>query len=277
MSAQSALRFEFTDILPILAELPALDLEAASRARLYWHQHKAESIDHATLADQAAWFAACRGEFPVGSNHPRIILLAADRVEPTTPSETPDLVALITAGEAPICEQAEACDADLRLYELDLAAPQASALSEIDAAKLVIYGMMMVEPAVDLLVVNGFGHGTDAGAERLIEALADSTTPLDHLCQIGGRETAAIFGILLSARMARIPVLLEGWSALAAAMVLHALDKRAVQHLALVTDDAEMLRVAKRTNILTIAEHSNGFGIGAAHTIVQVLKAGAKA
>ena len=46
--------------------------------------------------------------------------------------------------------------------------------------------------------------------------------PLEALRRVGGREFAAIAGAILAARMQKIPVLLDGVVATAAAAVLHA-------------------------------------------------------
>ena len=54
--------------------------------------------------------------------------------------------------------------------------------------------------------------------------------PLDILRELGGREIAAIAGAILAARTQGVPVLLDGYAALAAAAVLVALDPRAVEH-----------------------------------------------
>jgi nicotinate-nucleotide--dimethylbenzimidazole phosphoribosyltransferase len=48
--------------------------------------------------------------------------------------------------------------------------------------------------------------------------------------RLGGREIAAIAGAILAARMERIPVVLDGYVVCAAAAILHALDKTALDH-----------------------------------------------
>jgi nicotinate-nucleotide--dimethylbenzimidazole phosphoribosyltransferase len=54
--------------------------------------------------------------------------------------------------------------------------------------------------------------------------------PLQVLRRLGGREIAAIAGALVAARHRRIPVLLDGLVACAAAAVLHALAADALDH-----------------------------------------------
>jgi nicotinate-nucleotide--dimethylbenzimidazole phosphoribosyltransferase len=85
----------------------------------------------------------------------------------------------------------------------------------------------------------GPGTGLDAGGvarkAAVIElALArhrDSLgDPLEILRRLGGREGAAMAGAILAARQRRIPVLLDGLVAGAAAAVLHALQPGALDH-----------------------------------------------
>ncbi len=48
--------------------------------------------------------------------------------------------------------------------------------------------------------------------------------------RVGGLELAAIAGAVLAARIARVPVVLDGFAATAAAAVLHAADRHALDH-----------------------------------------------
>src|SRR5438477_483268 len=54
--------------------------------------------------------------------------------------------------------------------------------------------------------------------------------PFDVLRRLGGLEFAAMAGAILAARMGRVPVVLDGFCAGAAATVLYAADPRALDH-----------------------------------------------
>ncbi len=56
------------------------------------------------------------------------------------------------------------------------------------------------------------------------------TDPFEILRCLGGAELAAIAGAILAARMASIPVLLDGYACTAAAAVLHAADPGVLDH-----------------------------------------------
>ncbi|HPG05057.1 MAG TPA: nicotinate-nucleotide--dimethylbenzimidazole phosphoribosyltransferase, partial [Rhodoblastus sp.] len=78
----------------------------------------------------------------------------------------------------------------------------------------------------------------DAGLARKIDAVERAVAlhrdhlgdPLEVLRRLGGREMAAIAGAILAARIERVPVVLDGYVVCAAAAVLHALDRSALDH-----------------------------------------------
>ncbi|MDR3508952.1 MAG: nicotinate-nucleotide--dimethylbenzimidazole phosphoribosyltransferase, partial [Caulobacteraceae bacterium] len=83
------------------------------------------------------------------------------------------------------------------------------------------------------------------------EAVSD---PLELLRQLGGRESAALAGAILAARIQGVPVLLDGAPALAAAAVLHAVDPQAVIHCRLGggLHDPTVARLAARLGLAPI-------------------------
>ncbi|MDR7036512.1 nicotinate-nucleotide--dimethylbenzimidazole phosphoribosyltransferase [Methylobacterium sp. BE186] len=85
------------------------------------------------------------------------------------------------------------------------------------------------------------GRGTgidDAGIARKVAAVEAALAhhaghladPLEVLSRLGGREIAAMAGAILAARLQRVPVILDGYVATAAAAILHALDPAALDH-----------------------------------------------
>ena len=109
-------------------------------------------------------------------------------------------------------------------------------LTATDLVRCMAYGMMAVEPGLDLMAAGAFGHGSAVSAQALI-ALHEGQTPddlsvvrlmkpatgmkgLTALTQIGGYELAALCGVIIAARLANCPVLLEGVQGYAAYLVL---------------------------------------------------------
>jgi nicotinate-nucleotide--dimethylbenzimidazole phosphoribosyltransferase len=72
--------------------------------------------------------------------------------------------------------------------------------------------------------------------------------PLEVLRRLGGREFAAVAGAIIAARSERIPVVLDGYAAVAAAAVLHAVNPGAIDHclLAGLSGDAGQAKAASR-------------------------------
>ena len=185
-------------------------------------------------------------------------------------SVTAQMVQNFIAGGAAVNQLCRAVDADLRVYELALEEPTADftrgpALSDEDCALAIAYGMTAVETGVDLLAVGEMGIANTTSAAALCCALfggkaeewvgpgtglagdglarktavvaegvarhrAETAEPFELLRRLGGRELAAIVGAVMAARQARVPVLLDGYAATAAAAVLHAADPHALDH-----------------------------------------------
>lgn len=119
--------------------------------------------------------------------------------------------------------------------DADLVALGEMGIANTTAAAAVAAGLYR-EPAAAWA---GPGTGLDAegvrrkaavieeGLARHREALGD---PLEVLRRLGGRELAAILGAVLAARLRRVPVLLDGFTATLPAAVLEALAPGAVRH-----------------------------------------------
>jgi nicotinate-nucleotide--dimethylbenzimidazole phosphoribosyltransferase len=144
---------------------------------------------------------------------------------------------------------------------------QGPAMNEARTANAMAYGMMAAEPGIDVLCLGEMGIANTTAAATLCAALFGGTgadwagpgtgvkgqalqnkiaaidealahhkdtiaakDPLAILAAVGGEELAAIAGAIAAARMGRIPVLLDGYACTAAAAVLYAMDRRALDH-----------------------------------------------
>jgi len=195
--------------------------------------------------------------------------VAARGVSAYPAAVTAQMVQNFIAGGAAVNQLCASVDADLRVYEMNLEQPTADivaapAMSEAECARAIAYGMMAVEPGIDALAVGEMGianttvaaalclalFGGDAaewtgpgtgvvGAalEKKREVVAAAVArhgagrePFEVLRSLGGLEFAAMAGAILAARMGRVPVVLDGFCAGAAAAVLYAADPRALDH-----------------------------------------------
>jgi nicotinate-nucleotide--dimethylbenzimidazole phosphoribosyltransferase len=157
----------------------------------------------------------------------------------------------------------------LKVFELALEKPtgditMGAALEEAECAATMAYGMEATE-GCDILCIGemgignttiaaaishalfggevedwvGPGTGVDSqGLKRKVDAVrravdlhqAHLSDPLEVLRRLGGRELAAMAGAVLAARLQRIPVIIDGYVATAAAAVLKAMLPDALDH-----------------------------------------------
>jgi nicotinate-nucleotide--dimethylbenzimidazole phosphoribosyltransferase len=192
-----------------------------------------------SLGDFAAlwrWLAASQQETIPEIRRPCVALFAAAHgAWPEKQAALPLALAELKEGRHAVAPLAREANADLKVYELDLSAPCADfrrgpALGGEEAAQAIAYGMMAVQPGIDLLLLAAINPVADLAAAEIMRALKAKMDPLDALLRFGGFDIAAMTGAIVAARLARIPVLLEGQAAQAAAAMLQALKSDAAAH-----------------------------------------------
>jgi nicotinate-nucleotide--dimethylbenzimidazole phosphoribosyltransferase len=158
----------------------------------------------------------------------------------------------------------------LKVFELALEQPTEDitvgpAMNEKDCAATIAYGMEAIADGCDLLCIGEMGIGNttvaaamcaalyggepelwvgngtgidNAGLKRKADAVRRAielhrqhfSDPLEVLRRLGGRELAAMAGAILSARLNRVPVVIDGFVASASAAILHAVNPKALDH-----------------------------------------------
>lgn len=191
-------------------------------------------------------------------------------ITPFPPSVTAQMVENFAAGGAAINQICVAYDLGLKVFDLALELPTAditkeAALDEQACAATMAFGMESIAGGTDLLCIGemGIGNTTIASAiymalyggsakdwvgpgtgsegellARKIEAVdravalhkAHLNDPLELMRRLGGREIAAMAGAILAARVEKIPVIIDGFVATAAAAILHAANPTALDH-----------------------------------------------
>ena len=186
------------------------------------------------------------------------------------PAVTVQMVANFAAGGAAINQLARRAEAELEVVPLALDRPTedftaGAAMTARECRDAFEAGMNAVGAETDLLAIGEMGIGNttvaaalaaalfggagadwvgrgtgvdDAGLTRKAAAVdaalahhgAALADPLEALRRVGGREVAAMAGAVLQARLARTPVLLDGFVATAAAAVLHKARSGALDH-----------------------------------------------
>lgn len=183
---------------------------------------------------------------------------------------TAEMVANFTNGGAAISQICGLHEINLRVFELALELPtgditKEAALDDQMCAATIAYGMEAVAGKPDLLGLGEMGIGNttvaaaifaalyggtgadwagrgtgvdDAGFARKVSAVDSALTfhkdTLDHplaiLARLGGREVAAMLGALIAARHQKVPVVIDGYVATAAAAIAHAVNPASIDH-----------------------------------------------
>ena len=242
--------------------------------------------------------------------------VAARGVSAYPASVTAQMVANFEAGGAAINQICKSVGAHLRVIPLKLDAPtgdftEKQAMSEAEFVEAVVAGYDAVPASADLICLGEMGIGNttaasalaaallggggerwagrgtgldDAGLARKREVIDAGLTrhrthhadPLAASMIFGGRELAAILGATLAARRHRIPVLLDGFVATAAAAPLARLQQGALDHAQIAHCSAEAghrgLCAALGMRPILDLDMRLGEGSGAALT-VSVLRA----
>lgn len=181
---------------------------------------------------------------------------------------TEQMVLNFQHGGAAINQLSRAAGAKLSVHALDLDKPtadftQGPAMSEEDVVAALLTGWDAVDENTDLLVVGEMGIGNTTSGAAILNALYGgdagdwvgrgtgvddaglankarvvtegltvnaSREGLEILRCLGGRELAAMAGAIAKARVARIPVILDGFICTAAAATLAAESDSALDH-----------------------------------------------
>lgn len=212
------------------------------------------------LAELSAWLTAWTGKTPPSVMRPVVALYAGARQGVGPRGYARDRLEAVASGGANVCRIAGAQGAGLEAFDLavDRPTPDAvaqAAMSEKECAATMAFGMEALAKQPDLLIPGVIAAEADRAAGAIALALfggeaadwsdapgpvaaavarasgeGDLSDPLQALRQLGGRETAALVGAILAARVQKVPVLLDGYAACAAAAVLHAVDPALVAH-----------------------------------------------
>ncbi|WP_455480136.1 nicotinate-nucleotide--dimethylbenzimidazole phosphoribosyltransferase [Bartonella sp. B23] len=193
-----------------------------------------------------------------------------ENVTPFPQSMTQKMVQNFASGGAAINQICIAYDLGLKIFDLALEYPtmniaKDAAMDERSAAATMAFGMESIAGGTDLLCIGEMGIGNTTIASALCLALFGGEVeewtgngmgseeefyqrkiavvktavslhedhfndPFEIMRRLGGREIAAMVGAILAARMEKVPVILDGFVATAAAAVLYKMHPRALDH-----------------------------------------------
>ena len=179
------------EIRRTLRALPGPDLAAASAAAAREAELTKPAGALGRLEEIVSWLAAWQGRHPPRVDHPRVVVFAGNHgvaargVSAYPATVTAQMVQNFIAGGAAINQLCKAFDADLRVYEMALDRPSADftqgpALSEDECTRAIAYGMMAVEPGLDLLASARWASPTPPPRRRCAWRSTAATPRLDR-------------------------------------------------------------------------------------------------
>jgi nicotinate-nucleotide--dimethylbenzimidazole phosphoribosyltransferase len=226
---------------------------------------------------------------------------------------TAQMVANFTNGGAAISQICALHELNLRVFELALELPTgditlAPAMDDKMCAATIAYGMEAIAGKPDCLAIGEMGIGNTTVAAAIYAALYGGTgadwvgrgtgvdnaglvrkadavdralafhrdglsDPLAILARLGGREIAAMLGALVAARHQKIPVIVDGFVATAAAAIAHAVNPEAIDHCLFAHVSAETAhgRVLERMGVAPLLDLGMRLGEGSGAALGMVL------
>ncbi len=226
---------------------------------------------------------------------------------------TAQMVANFTDGGAAISQICALHELNLRVFELALELPTGditleAAMDDRMCAATIAYGMEAIAGKPDCLAIGEMGIGNttvaaalyaalyggsgadwvgrgtgvdDAGLARKADAVDralalhrdELTDPLAILARLGGREIAAMLGALVAARHQKIPVLVDGFVATAAAAIAHAVNPEAIDHclFAHVSAEHAHAEALRRLGVVPLLDLGMRLGEGSGAALGMVL------
>jgi nicotinate-nucleotide--dimethylbenzimidazole phosphoribosyltransferase len=239
--------------------------------------------------------------------------VAAHGVSAFPAEVTAQMVANFTNGGAAISQLCALHGLNLRVLELALELPTgditvAPALDDRACAATIAYGMEAIAGKPDLLAIGEMGIGNTTVAAAIYAALYGGSgadwvgrgtgvddqglgrkaaavdaalacharelmDPLSILARLGGREIAAMLGAIIAARQQKVPVIVDGFVASAAAAVAYALNPRAIDHclFAHVSAETAHARALKQMRARPLLDLGMRLGEGSGAALAAVL------
>lgn len=254
----------FQDFMNLLATLPVADscsVKAADRAV----GEKSKTLGSSgRLGSAYKWLAAWQGDSEPKSSEAHICLFSASHERGMDSHALAGILEQASQGRAAVSALCKSQGIGLRVLEMALEIPVKSPVGgvisgEREAMAAIAFGMEATASGGHIIAFGDIAYGNEANTMAILSALLGDTPAhwsgpdmpvevIDHaeesltshpsaandglkaLCAFGGREVAAMMGGIIAARSQRIPIVLDGWAALAAATILKSLKADSLDH-----------------------------------------------
>ncbi|MDQ4136268.1 MAG: nicotinate-nucleotide--dimethylbenzimidazole phosphoribosyltransferase [Pseudomonadota bacterium] len=260
----------FDDIRRLIATMPGPDESAVAAVRERDRGLVKPGGSLGRLEWIAEWLAAWQAKPVPSVDRPLVCVFAASHgvAGPEVSDRTRTMLETFAAGGGAINQVCASLGLGFKVFDLAIDIPTgdirtADAMDEKACVATMAFGMEAIAGGTDLIGIGESGVGNrlvaaaiyaalyGGPAERWVGEVGDAAErarrvaavdaavahhraglddPLEILRRVGGREIAAIAGAILAARLQRIPVVLDGYAATAAAAILHAMHPATLDH-----------------------------------------------
>ncbi|MBO6503791.1 MAG: nicotinate-nucleotide--dimethylbenzimidazole phosphoribosyltransferase [Kordiimonadaceae bacterium] len=230
----------FDDLLNLIDQLPARDEESVQELvdrLIKSHNVKAGRSDAAL--SWLTWLAGWQGKSKLSLRESHLCLFTSSYAGAGDTQEVEGFAEKAGRGQTALNQLCKDKGLGLRVLELAPSVPHNidTGWSERECMAACAFGMEATAAGGDMLALSAFSAGADAVAQKLIVSLEglnqdcpDKRDVLKCFKELAGREIAAMVGAIVAARSRRLPVVVEGWAAIAAMKVLYLVSPEAVAH-----------------------------------------------
>lgn len=228
------------DLRNLLEQLPDIDKKAVEGVQLKT-AHAQDVGSTEGMRSLLYWLAGWQGNPAPSLNEAHICVLASSYEGVDNPDSALDFIASASKGKTPVNHLCKDRGVGLRVLEMAPSMPHVPGnhWKEAECMAATAFGMEATASGGDLLALTATAPGGDDISRSVIEKIKAEITKdtidsnidaLDMMRMHGGREIAGLVGALVASRSRRLPVLVEGWSAIAALHIIKSVNPRAAEH-----------------------------------------------
>ncbi len=282
-------RTPFDDLCELLSQLPAADVASAKAVTAEFPVD--ERAAQPSFGQHLAWLASWQGKPAPAVKESHLCIFVSSYAGAGKLDEAIAFSDHAGRGETKLNHLCKDRGLGLRVLELAPSMPHVpNTWSERECMAACAFGMEATAAGGDLLGLSALAPGSGDAAQRFIQAIDNEYNEADALSTLSakalielmiphaGREIAAMVGAIIAARSRRLPVLLEGWSAIAAAYLLWRIEPMAVGHVKIASVECEaqrdvVLKMNKSPVISALNDIAPGSGVALAVSVLAPLTA----
>lgn len=236
-------RTPFDDLLDLVEQMPTADEDCQKAIVAKFPDYK--PLKNYSFSGMLAWMAGWQGRANPSTRDSHICIFVSSYDNGGKLEAAIGYSDLASRGDTLLNKLCKDKGVGLRVLELAPSMPyRLGSWSEKECMAACAFGMEATAAGGDVLGLSSVAPGSEDVSRNLLKILkvegakpnpgngsrSDKKQLLGALLAHSGREIAAMVGAIVAARSRRLPVVVEGWSALAAVFLLWSLDPVSVEH-----------------------------------------------